>query len=158
MLHSLDQFLDLFAGRLAVNAALAGFAVMKLARFFGKLVTDVIEVFLDGEQVINASDRAFKYGFKYLAMSNQSGDFSVSAIEVLGGRSVPDNSVTANSQRIWVFDECKLDQAIEASRAAAIQAYPQQEEKINLTVLAFKDFLDSEQAAKLRMNIKNNEK
>jgi hypothetical protein len=46
----------------------------------------VIEVFLDGEQVINASDRAFKYGFKYLAMSNQSGDFSVSAIEVLGGR------------------------------------------------------------------------
>ena len=45
-----------------------------------------IEVFLDGEQVVQASDRGFKYGFKYLAMSNQSGDFSVSAIEVLGGR------------------------------------------------------------------------
>ena len=45
-----------------------------------------IEVFLDGLSVIKTSDRAFKYGFKYLAMSNQAGDFSVSAIEVLGGR------------------------------------------------------------------------
>ena len=62
--------------------------------------------------------------------------------------------MSGNSQRIWVFDESKLDQAIEAYRAAAIQAYPHQEEKINLTVLAFKDFLDSEQAAKLRDAIK----
>ena len=68
------------------------------------------------------------------------------------------SSMSGNSQRIWVFDESKLDQAIEAYRSAAIQAYPNQEEKINLTVLAFKDFLDSDQAAKLRMNIKNNEK
>ena len=45
-----------------------------------------IEVFMDGNQVIKASDRPFKHGFKYLAMSNQAGDFSVSAIEVLGGR------------------------------------------------------------------------
>ena len=63
-----------------------------------------------------------------------------------------------NSQRIWVFDESKLDQAIEAYRSAAVQAYPNQEEKINLTVLAVKDFLDSEQADKLRMSIKNTEK
>lgn len=71
---------------------------------------------------------------------------------------MPGNSVTDNSQRIWVFDESKLDQAIETYRSAAIKAYPHQEEKINLTVLAFKDFLDSDEAAKLRMNIKNNEK
>ena len=66
--------------------------------------------------------------------------------------------MTDKSQRIWVFDESKLDEAIEAYRQAAVQAYPQQEEKIKLTVLAIKDFLDSEQAGKLRMNIKNSEK
>ena len=66
--------------------------------------------------------------------------------------------MTADSQRIWVFDESKLKQSLETYRLAAVQAYPEQEEKINLTVMAVRDFLDSEQAAKLRMNIKNNEK
>lgn len=45
-----------------------------------------IQVFLDGSQVITTSDRPFRYGFKYLGMINRNGDFSVTGIEVLGGR------------------------------------------------------------------------
>lgn len=45
-----------------------------------------IDVFLDGKQVIKASDRPFRYGFNYLGMVNRLGDFSVSGIEVLGGQ------------------------------------------------------------------------
>jgi len=48
--------------------------------------TGEINVFLDGEEVIKVSDRPFRHGFKYLGMINRGGDFSVSGIEVLGGR------------------------------------------------------------------------
>jgi len=44
-----------------------------------------IEVFLDGEEVIKTSGPAFRHGFKYLGLTNHQGDFSVSAVEVLGG-------------------------------------------------------------------------
>ncbi len=56
--------------------------------------------------------------------------------------------------KIWVFDESKLVEAIEKYRQASIAAYPQHEEKISLTMLAIKDFLDSEHAEKLTMNVK----
>ena len=45
-----------------------------------------IEIFLDGTSVMKTTDKPFRYGFKYLGMVNRSGDFSVSGIEVLGGR------------------------------------------------------------------------
>lgn len=48
--------------------------------------TGEINVFLDGEEVVKVSDRPFRHGFKYLGMINRGGDFSVSGIEVLGGR------------------------------------------------------------------------
>ena len=48
--------------------------------------TGEISVFLDGEEVIKVSDRPFRHGFKFLGMINRGGDFSVSGIEVLGGR------------------------------------------------------------------------
>lgn len=44
-----------------------------------------IEVFLDGEPVIKVTDRAFRYGFKYLGLVNRGGDFAVTGVEVLGG-------------------------------------------------------------------------
>ena len=56
--------------------------------------------------------------------------------------------------KIWVFDESKLDEALARYRQAALQAYPQQQEKIELTLLAVKDFLVSEFAEKLTMNVK----
>lgn len=45
-----------------------------------------ISVFLDGEEVVKVSDRPFRHGFKFLGMINRGGDFSISGIEVLGGR------------------------------------------------------------------------
>lgn len=45
-----------------------------------------IEIYLDGVSVLKASDKAFRYGFKHLGMTNHKGDFSVSAVEVLGGK------------------------------------------------------------------------
>ena len=45
----------------------------------------MIEVFIDGMSVLKTSDRAFRYGFKYLGLVNRMGDFSVSGIEILGG-------------------------------------------------------------------------
>ncbi len=45
-----------------------------------------ISVFLDGTEVIQTSDRSFNNGFKFLALANRRGDFSVAGIEVLGGR------------------------------------------------------------------------
>ena len=60
--------------------------------------------------------------------------------------------------KIWVFDESKLDEALESYRQASIEAYPAQQERIEITLLAIRDFLDSEYADKLKMNVKiNNE-
>lgn len=56
--------------------------------------------------------------------------------------------------KIWVFDESKLDDALARYREAALAAYPDQQEKIDLTLLAVKDLLHSEYAEKLTMNVK----
>jgi len=45
-----------------------------------------IEIYLDGVSVLKASDKPFRYGFKHLGMTNHRGDFSVSGVEVLGGK------------------------------------------------------------------------
>jgi hypothetical protein len=60
--------------------------------------------------------------------------------------------------KIWVFDESKLDEALANYRHASLEAYPAQQEKIDITLLAIKDFLDSEYADKLKMNIKLSDK
>jgi hypothetical protein len=44
-----------------------------------------IEVYLDGNPIIKTSDKGFRYGFKYLQVSNRMGDFSVAGVEVMGG-------------------------------------------------------------------------
>ena len=46
--------------------------------------------------------------------------------------------------RIWVFDETRLEESLEAYRQAALEAYPHQEELIRITVAAMRDFLYSE--------------
>ena len=51
--------------------------------------------------------------------------------------------------RIWVFDEAKLDDALVRYEAAALEAYPHQQELIRITVAAMRDFLYSEHADKL---------
>lgn len=56
--------------------------------------------------------------------------------------------------KIWVFDESKLEEAIEKYRQASFEAYPHQEEKINVTIMAVRDFMHSEYAEKLTMNVK----
>ena len=53
--------------------------------------------------------------------------------------------------RIWIFDENRLKEALESYEQAAIKAYPNQEEKIRITVMAMQDFLHSEHAEKLVM-------
>ena len=45
-----------------------------------------IEIYLDGTSILKTTDKPFRYGFKYLGMVNRAGDFSVTGIEVLGGR------------------------------------------------------------------------
>ena len=60
--------------------------------------------------------------------------------------------------KIWVFDESKLEEAIEKYRQASIEAYPHQEEKINVTIMAVRDFMHSEYAEKLTMNVKVTDK
>ena len=55
--------------------------------------------------------------------------------------------------KIWVFDQTKLDHALEQYQQAALKAYPHQQERIDITVLAVKDFLLSEFAEKLTMSI-----
>ena len=62
--------------------------------------------------------------------------------------------MSTNLGKIWVFDESKLDEAIERYRQASLAGYPEQEERINITLLAIKDFLNSEYAEKLTMNVK----
>jgi hypothetical protein len=53
--------------------------------------------------------------------------------------------------RIWVFDESRLEESLEAYRQAALDAYPHQEERIRTTVAAMRDFLYSEFADPLVM-------
>lgn len=52
---------------------------------------------------------------------------------------------------IWVFDETRLDEALQAYEAEARATYPNQEARIRTTVLAMRDFLHSVHAAGLRM-------
>ena len=56
-----------------------------------------------------------------------------------------------NRGRIWVFDESKLEEALARYEAAALEAYPKQEERIRITVAAMRDFMYSEHADKLIM-------
>lgn len=58
--------------------------------------------------------------------------------------------------KIWVFDESKLDEALASYRKASLEDFPAQRERIEITLLAVKDFLDSEHADKLKMNVKIN--
>lgn len=51
-----------------------------------QMSTGEISVFVDGQEVIKSTDRPFRYGFKYLGLVNRGGDFSITGIEVLGGR------------------------------------------------------------------------
>ena len=55
--------------------------------------------------------------------------------------------------KIWVFDEGKLDEALAQYRKEALQAYPHQQERIEMTLLAVKDFLHSSHAGKLTMSV-----
>jgi hypothetical protein len=56
---------------------------------------------------------------------------------------------------VWVFDQARLDEALQAYESAALAAYPQQAARIRTTTLAMRDFLCSEQAANLRMRLGN---
>jgi hypothetical protein len=58
--------------------------------------------------------------------------------------------------KIWVFDESKLDEALANYRQASLEAFPAQHERIEITLLAIKDFLVSDYADKLKMNVKVN--
>ena len=53
--------------------------------------------------------------------------------------------------RIWIFDEGRFAEALAAYQAEALAAYPEQAERIRLTVLAMQDFLHSPQAQSLVM-------
>lgn len=57
------------------------------------------------------------------------------------------------SDRIWVFDEGKLEEALEVYRAEALAAFPHQSERIRTTLAAVRDFLYSEHARKLIMRV-----
>jgi len=52
--------------------------------------------------------------------------------------------------RIWIFDEGKLEEALARYEEAALAAYPDQAERIQITLRAMRDFLQSEYADKLR--------
>lgn len=54
---------------------------------------------------------------------------------------------------VWVFDAARLDEALAAYQAAALADYPDQEQRIRITVAAMRDFLHSPQAAGLRMRL-----
>lgn len=53
--------------------------------------------------------------------------------------------------RIWVFDENRLNEALAEYEQASIDAYPQHEDKIHLTIKAMHDFLYSDYADRLTM-------
>jgi len=59
--------------------------------------------------------------------------------------------------RIWIFDEGRLQSALAAYQAEALAAYPAQEERIRLTVVAITDFLHSPHARSLVMGQENEE-
>ncbi|MEN8176711.1 MAG: hypothetical protein ABFS23_13175 [Pseudomonadota bacterium] len=54
---------------------------------------------------------------------------------------------------IWVFDEAKLEEALARYQEEALAAYPGQEERIRVTLVAVRDFLHSEHAEKLVMKV-----
>jgi len=62
-------------------------------------------------------------------------------------------SASDHSGAVWVFDQERLEQALQSYQAEAMAAYPQQAERIRTTVLAMRDFLASEHAAALRMRL-----
>lgn len=66
--------------------------------------------------------------------------------------------MTKQNGKIWVFDESKLEEALARYQAAALEAYPKQQERISITMLAVKDFLNSEYADKLTMSVNVNDK
>ena len=53
--------------------------------------------------------------------------------------------------RIWVFDENRLEEALNAYQQDAISSYPDQEERIRITIAAMRDFLHSNYADPLTM-------
>ena len=53
--------------------------------------------------------------------------------------------------RIWIFDENRLKEALDAYQQASIDAYPKHEEQIRITVKAMEDFLNSKYAERLIM-------
>lgn len=53
----------------------------------------------------------------------------------------------------WVFNRDTLDLALEEWKAAQIEAYPHQEELIQTTALAMRDFLDSEFVKRNKMTM-----
>ena len=53
------------------------------------------------------------------------------------------------SGRIWIFDEGKLEDALQRYEQAALEAYPEQAERIQITLRAMRDFFYSEFADKL---------
>jgi hypothetical protein len=52
---------------------------------------------------------------------------------------------------IWVFDKVRLEEALAAYEAEALAAYPHQAARIRTTLLAMRDFFDSDHARTLRM-------
>lgn len=66
--------------------------------------------------------------------------------------------MSAELGKIWVFDDSKLEEALARYQQASIEAYPEQQEKIKITMLAIRDFLNSDYAEKLTMNVKLSDK
>ena len=60
--------------------------------------------------------------------------------------------------RIWIFDEGKLEEALARYEEAALAAYPEQAERIQITLRAMRDFFHSEYAEKLRWGGTDEEK
>lgn len=58
--------------------------------------------------------------------------------------------------RIWVFDEQRLETALRGYEKEALAAYPEQEERIRVAVMAIRDFLNSNQARTLVMKLSDN--
>ncbi|OOY50972.1 hypothetical protein [Solemya velum gill symbiont] len=53
--------------------------------------------------------------------------------------------------RIWVFDENRLNEALDGYEQESIDAYPQHEEKIRITIKAMRNYLYSDYADRLTM-------
>ena len=51
--------------------------------------------------------------------------------------------------RIWIFDEGKLEEALQRYEQASLEAYPDQRARILITIEAMRDFFHSEHANKL---------